>query len=46
MLALESMKQSNDMIEVVASDTRLVEVKNYFSCSGQSKSKEAVKVSN
>jgi hypothetical protein len=40
------MKQSTERKEVVASDTGLVEVKNYFNYSGQSKSKEAVNVSN
>lgn len=44
-LARVSMKQSTERICVVASETGLVEVKNFLSCSGQSRSKEAVKVS-
>jgi hypothetical protein len=43
---LISMKQSTERNYVVTSDTGLVDAKNYLSYSGQSRSKDAVRVSN
>lgn len=44
LFCLRSMKQSMEINYVDASDTGLVELKNFWSCSGHYKSNEAVSI--